>query len=517
MKLFTTEQMRELDRCAIEDYAVPAMVLMENAGRAAAEVIDCRYRSRCPGPLLVVAGRGNNGGDGFVAARHLQASGWQVHVLVLAERSMIRGEAAVNLEVLEKSRCAITFAANDAEVTQFLDGLPTLRLVVDAIFGNGLSTPLQGHYLYAVRCLNAMQLPIAAIDMPSGVDASSGQILGDAIMADCSITFAFPKLGQVSYPAQARGGELFVAKIGMPACLMNTVETPYALVDEEQARLLLPVRPADGHKGTFGHVLVIGGSTGKSGAARLCATASLRSGCGLVTLATPLTVQQQLAAALCEVMSVPLAEVDGGLALGSLDDITALWEGKAVVALGPGLGQHPQTRQLTQKIASACPLPLVLDADALNALVEVLPLLHRGTQQIVITPHPGEMSRLTGLSIETIQQDRCRIAGRFAEQWQVVVVLKGARTVIAAPDGRIWLNSSGNSGMGSAGMGDVLTGVIAAWLAQGLDPFSAAVLGVYLHGKAADRCAVVDGSAGYLATDVLRQLPAVRQALAEKE
>ncbi len=514
MKLLTADQIRELDRCAIEDYAVPGVVLMENAGRGAAQIVDARYRSLSLGPILVVAGKGNNGGDGYVMARHLENYGWQVRILVLAARSEISGDAQINLRILENSQSAISYATTSVEIAAVLQQYADTVLVIDAIFGNGLNTPVRGHFLAAIEQINALKLPVVAVDMPSGVDATTGEILGAAIKAECSISFAVAKLGQVSYPAFSCAGDLFVVDIGVPKSLQDTISDQYVLVDEEYACSLLPTRPVAGHKGTFGHVLVVAGSLGKSGAAQLCAVGSARSGSGLVTLATPKVCQPVVATAVAEIMTCALDDFNGGLSAGAAEQIIPLWQGKQVVAVGPGLGQTEQIGTLVARLVRECPVPLVIDADALNVLRVNVELMHdREPGSTVLTPHPGEMARLTGLSVEYIQSHRCEVAAQFAQQWQVVLVLKGARTVVAAPDGRMCINNSGNSGMGSGGMGDVLTGVIAGWIAQGLDPFTAAVLGVYLHGMAADHCEQQLGSSGYLAGDLVQCLPTVRQTL----
>jgi NAD(P)H-hydrate epimerase len=518
MKLLTATQIRELDRRTIEDYTVPGIVLMENAGRGAAEIVDHRYSHLKPGMVLVVAGRGNNGGDGYVMARHLENRGWQVQTLILAPRSVIQGDADINLRILENSNHELCYATNEDEVHDALSRSGDAVVVVDAIFGNGLNSEVRGHYCYAIAQLNALGLPIVAVDVPSGVDATTGAILGSAINADCSISFAVAKLGQVSYPAQRCGGELFVVDIGMPKAVQNEISDQYVLVDAQQACDLLPARAVDGHKGSYGHVLVAAGSVGKSGAAQMCTAACLRSGCGLATLATSAEVQAVVATAVPEIMTVAVAAELGSLSSAAGAELSVLWQDKSAVAIGPGLGQNEQIKQLLAEVLRRCPLPMVIDADGLNVLPEQLEVLRqRPAGMTVITPHPGEMARLTGLSIAHIQNNRCEVASQFSQQWQVVVVLKGAGSVVAAADGRTWINSTGNSGMASGGMGDVLTGVIAGWLSQGLDTFSAAVLGVYLHGQAADRCAVEHGSVGYLATDLLAQLPYVRQALIEKE
>jgi len=518
MRLLTAEQMRELDRRAIEECAVPGIVLMENAGRGAAHIVDERYSFLRPGPILVVAGKGNNGGDGYVMARHLENMGWTVQTLILAGREEITGDASINLQILEGDQHPIHHALTSEEIDQFLSQLSGVSLVIDAIFGNGLNSEVRGHYRHAIQQVNALELPVVAVDLPSGCHASSGAILADAIKAEVSISFAFAKIGQVSYPAFEFGGELFTVDIGLPHSLCQSVPRQHVLVTDQVAAELLPHRPVAGHKGIFGHVLVVAGSTGKSGAAQMCASAVLRSGSGLATLATPDAVQPFIAPTMAEVMTVALPSQYGCLSYEGFDQLKSIWHDKSVIAIGPGLGQSEPVMRLVQDVILHSAVPLVIDADALNVISEDLTCLtKRQTASVVVTPHPGEMARMTGLAIEEIQNSRCKVASEFAKKWNVVVVLKGARTVIAAPDGREWINSSGNSGMGCGGMGDILTGIIAGWLAQGVDVFSAAVLGVYLHGKAADRCQVLYGGVGYLATDLLPQLPVVRQSLMGEE
>lgn len=518
MRLLTAEQMRELDRRAIEECSVPGIVLMENAGRGAAQIVHERYTSLLPGSILVVAGKGNNGGDGYVMARHLENMGWSVQTLILACRKEIVGDASINLQILEGDQHSIHYALTAEEIDQFLDQLNGVALIIDAIFGNGLNSEVRGHYRHAIQRVNTLALPVVAVDLPSGCHASSGEVLAEAIMADSSISFAFAKIGQVSYPAYGYGGELFIADIGLPNSLTQAVSDQYVFVTDRVASTLLPHRPVTGHKGTFGHVLVVAGSTGKGGAAQMSASAVLRSGAGLVTLATSDTIQPYIAPMMAEVMTVALPSQEGAISCRSLDRLQRVWHDKNVIAIGPGLGQTDSVKRLVRDVILQSSVPLVVDADALNAISADLSCLNdRKISSVVVTPHPGEMARMTGLSIDKIQNSRCEVASEFAKQWNVVVVLKGARTVIAAPDGRVWINSSGNSGMGCGGMGDILTGVIASWLAQGVDVFSAAVLGVYLHGKAADKCQTLYGGAGYLATDLLPQLPIVRQSLKREE
>lgn len=515
MKLLTAKQMRDLDHRAINDYAIPGIVLMENAGRGAADSIHRRYCSQCPGPVLIVSGKGNNGGDGYVIARHLENRGWAVTTLVLAERTQVTGDAAVNLDALLKSGATVLFAPTAASLAHQLETVSDTALIIDAIFGNGLNSAVRGHYRDAIDWINQQLVSVIAIDLPSGIDATTGQILGAAVDADFTLTFAFAKLGQVSYPAQRYVGDLEVVDLGMPRILLESVCDQFCLVDGRVAAQLLPARPEDGHKGTFGHLLVVAGSEGKSGAARMCAEAALRCGCGLVSVASPCSAQRQIANGTPEVMTLVVPDVDGSLCRDSFSKISSLWDQMAVVAVGPGLGTHPETQALVREIVQHCPCPLVLDADALNAIAHTPELLRERKGQTILTPHPGEMARLTGLSIEYIQNNRLEVARQFADDFHVNLLLKGARTVLADTTGRVWVNSSGNNGMASAGMGDVLTGMVAACVAQQQDVFSALALAAYLHGAAADLCLKKIGSVGYLATDVTSALPAARQHLKE--
>ncbi len=514
MKLVTAEQMRMLDNSAVATYGIPAIVLMENAGRSVAEIVHKRYFSPTLQRALVFSGKGNNGGDGFVVARHLQTYGWDVQVVVLAAAEQILGIAADNLRVLQRSELEIAFAP-DAETLKSL--LPTLAqtktLIVDAMFGNGLTSAICGHYLDALRWINASPAPVAAVDMPSGVEANTGAILGEAVVADCSISFACAKVGQVSAPAYSVGGELFVVDIGMPRVLSDSVADTLVFVDAGAARHLLPCRHDAAHKGTCGHSFIIAGTPGKGGAAQMAAHACVRSGSGLVTLAVPAPVQLGIAGHIPEVMTHGVSTAEGWTP-ALLPELKQLWQECNVVAVGPGLGQEPACVEMVRKLVVQCSVPLVVDADALNALASAPEILiSRPADATIVTPHPGEMARLCGISVAQVQAERIRVAQEFAAQYGVVVVLKGARSLIVDPHGRVRINSSGNPGMASGGMGDVLTGVIAAYVAQGLAPFDAATLGVYIHGRAADLCAQQFGPVGYTATDVACKLAGARQEL----
>jgi ADP-dependent NAD(P)H-hydrate dehydratase / NAD(P)H-hydrate epimerase len=514
MRVLSAEQMRELDRRAIEEIGIPGAVLMENAGRGAAQRLAECYRDRFPGPILVLAGKGNNGGDGFVIARCLLQKGWQVDTLVLAERESITGDARLNLEILLRLSEAVEYASEAAALERALAQKRSYALLIDALFGTGLASAVRGHYAQAIAWINAQRLPVIAVDIPSGLDAGTGQFLGCCVQAELTLSFAQPKIGHLVYPGAARVGTLETIDIGIPAFLLEESGLPQVLVDGEEARQLLPARPPEGHKGTFGHLLVIAGSPGKSGAAAMTADAAVRGGCGLVTLGCPACIHDILEVKLTEPMTVALPQIDGALSLQALDPLLALCRDKQALALGPGLGQAEETQALVRRLMHDCVLPMVIDADGLNALAGHRHVLaERATSGTILTPHPGEMARLAAVSIEEIETDRVGFVRAFAAEQGVVLVLKGARTITAAPDGRIFINSSGHQGMASGGTGDILTGLIGAFLAQGLPPAEAAALGVYLHGRAADRLVPQFGLAGLAATDLLQDIPAARHEL----
>jgi ADP-dependent NAD(P)H-hydrate dehydratase / NAD(P)H-hydrate epimerase len=510
MKILTAEQMREADRRTIAELGIPGAVLMESAGRAVvSEILRC-YSHLAPGPVLVLCGKGNNGGDGLVVARTLLQHGWQVTTVLLADAAAIGGDARRNLDILQRLGAPLEFAADLIGLENLLPQLPPPALVVDALLGTGLSSPVVGSHASAIAWMNRTPAPKVAIDIPSGLDATSGAILGSVLSADLTVTLAAAKLGQLIHPGVACCGELVVAEIGIPQALLEELAAGI-LLEAGEVRRFLPPRPPVGHKGTFGHLLLVAGSCGKAGAAALAAEAALRAGAGLVTVAAPASLQTTLAIKLTEAMTSPLDEFDGALAETALVQIAALWPDKTVLALGPGLGRSAATGALVRKVIADCPLPLVLDADALFALAghgEVLAARPVGTT--ILTPHPGEMAHLLGVSIGEIEADRIGTARRFAEKHGVILVLKGARTVIAAPDGGILINPTGHAGMATGGMGDLLTGIIAALLCQGAPPLAAAAAGVWLHGRSGDRLRPRFGDAGLLASDLLAEIPGAR-------
>ncbi|KIE42144.1 bifunctional ADP-dependent NAD(P)H-hydrate dehydratase/NAD(P)H-hydrate epimerase [Geobacter anodireducens] len=506
MKVVSGETMQRMDRRTIDEFGIPGLVLMENAGRGCADAIREMFgRNGCM-PVLVVAGKGNNGGDGYVIARLLAGEGWPVHTAVLARKDEIGGDARENLERLDPS--TVSYLPAGESLSSLMTRLDAAALVVDALLGTGLKNDVQGVYAEAIRCIAASARPVVSVDIPSGIDAATGKVLGVAVTANLTVTFALAKYGHVLYPGALHCGRLKIVDIGIPESVAREADG-VLYVDAAEAAAVVTRRDPCSHKGSFGHSLVIAGSVGKTGAAAMAANSAVRSGAGLVSLAVPASLNAILEVKTTEAMTIPLA--DGGtgfLGNESLVPLRAAIQGRDAVALGPGLSWQPATAALVRHLLADITAPLVLDADALNALSEQTDLL-KGTRPdtVVLTPHPGEMARLAGTTTAAVEADRIGVARDFAARFGVYLILKGARSVIASPDGRMALNGSGNPGMASGGMGDVLTGVVTALLGQGYEPFAACTLGAFVHGHAADLVAADKGETGMSALDVQERLP----------
>jgi len=458
----------------------------------------------------VAAGRGNNGGDGFVMARYLAQRRLDVTVFLLADRKLVSGDAAANLALLEPLGVPVV-EVPDAEAFEARQGLFQQQHVwIDAIFGTGLNAEVRGFYGQVIDFINASGRPVFAVDIPSGLSADTGQVLGRAVRAEATATFAFAKVGHLLYPGAVLTGRLFVVDIGIPPRIARRVGPAQHLLTAADVRGSLAPRPADAHKGTCGHLLVIAGGTGKTGAAVMSATAAMRAGAGLVTLGVPASLAPAVESRLLEVMTAPLAESQPGtLGAAALTAVEHLYPGKDCLAIGPGIGTAEATARLVRAVVRGCPAPVVIDADALNVLAETPQVFDEVRSPLILTPHPGEMARLLGSTTAAVQADRPAAARTLAVRYGLCVVLKGARTVVAAPEGTVWINPGGNPGMASGGMGDVLTGIIAGLAAQGYKPETAARLGVFLHAEAADRLARQRGPRGFLAGDVMDGLPEV--------
>ena len=507
MRVLNTEQMREADRRTIDDIGIPSIVLMENAGRQAVAAMEAAFEDLAASRVAVVCGRGNNGGDGFVVARTLVQRGVETSVFLLGSVAEVRGDARANLEVLGRLGMTVVEITNAQEWELNFTQISDCDLVVDAILGTGFRGKLSGLLETVVADVNALGVPIVAIDLPTGISADTADVDGPAVEASMTVTLGAPKIPLVLPPADAHAGDLVIADIGIPLPLFDELEGPHLeLLTREAMREIVPVRVADSHKGDFGRVLIVAGSLGRSGAAHLSALGALRSGAGLVTIATPRSCLPIVAAMAPEYMTEPLDETDAGTVdFSALDRVLDM---KAdVIAVGPGLGQAPATAAFVHGLLERTGVPVVVDADGLNAFAgDPDRLMGRDEVPVVITPHPGEMARLLNVSAEALQRDRVRYAREFAAAHRVHVVLKGHRTVIATPDGRTFVNLTGNPGMATGGTGDLLTGMVAAWFAQLLDAEAACKLAVYLHGTAGDLAEADEGDVALVAGDIASRL-----------
>ncbi len=500
--------MAELDRQAIEGLGIPSLVLMENAGRAVVEELCARFPNLEEKKIVILMGKGNNGGDGLVVARALLDLGASVEVHALCSPTEFSPETRQQADILHKLGFALKHSIKPKEMPALAHALSSADIIIDGIFGTGFRGAARDLAADTIELINLSPAFVCAIDIPSGVEADTGQVLGPAVCADVTVTFELPKLGLLLYPGRQYVGELVVRPIGYPRMLIDQYTSTMTWVDADWVRGRLPQRHPYSHKGDYGKVLVVAGSRGYTGAAALCAEAALRAGAGLVYLAVPESLLGAMEAKLTEVIKLGLPEVDGALALGALPQIFEMLADTDVLVVGPGLGRHTQTVKTVRQLIAKADKPLVVDADGLNALGrDAEEILTERTAPTVLTPHPGELSRLIAKSVDEIESDRVGIARETAKQHNSVLVLKGVPTVTATPNGEIFINSTGNSGLASGGSGDVLTGCLGGLLAQGLDSVTASVCAVYLHGRAADLIRPDLGERGMIAGDVLRALP----------
>ncbi|MEW8958281.1 MAG: NAD(P)H-hydrate dehydratase [Moorella sp. (in: firmicutes)] len=510
MYLVTAAEMGQLDRLASSEYLIPSIVLMENAGLRVVESIRRHFQERVKNRrILIFCGKGNNGGDGLVVARHLLNQGAEVKVFLLARPEDMRGDARTNLEIYQKMGGRLYPILSENHLQRADIALLYADLVVDAIFGTGFKGAALGLPASVITMINKANRHTVAVDVPSGLEADTGRIFGPCIQATWTVTFALPKLGLVIEPGASFTGRLEVADIGIPQRLVEAQGLKTHLLTADWCRANLPGRKTDAHKGVYGHVLAVGGSPGLTGAITLTATAALRAGAGLVTAAVPKSLHEILETKTTEVMTCPLPETAAGtLSREALNPILERLDQCNVLALGPGLSREPATVELVKELLPHLKVPAVVDADALNALATDPGILAGNHGPLVLTPHPGEMARLIGTTAARVQEERLETARRYAREWRVALLLKGARTIVAWPDGQTFINPTGNPGMATAGSGDVLTGIIAGLMAQGLEPGTAAALGAYLHGVAGDLGRAALGQHALMAGDLLNFLPA---------
>ena len=508
MYLVTAAQMQSLDRRTIEEAKVPGATLMENAGKCVVEALEKVFGSLSGKHVTVFCGKGNNGGDGFVIARLLGRKRARVHVLVLADSKELTGDAQTMHRRLIRSAGAsvITYRPDESHTR---NQTAHADFLIDALFGTGLSSAVKGKYQEAITAMNASSAPTIAVDLPSGIHSDNGEILGTAVRASLTVTFGCPKLGLYLGPAIDYTGRIIISDIGIPHEFVKSLSLNLHLLTPQIIKPVLPQRPASSHKGTYGHAGIIAGSPGKTGAAALAGKAALRIGTGLVTVATPRSVNLALESNLLEAMTAPMPETDvSTFGIEAFDPLNEFAKSRNAIALGPGIGTQEETGELVRKIIPSLNQSCVVDADALNLIAGHHSRLLSSNIPHIVTPHPGEMARLLGhTSPKSVNQDRLGISVRFAKTHQVIVVLKGARTIIASPNGQAAICPTGNPGMASAGMGDALTGVIVGLLAQGLSPWDAARAGVYLHGLAGDIGAEKWGQAGLIASDLIECIP----------
>ena len=537
MKIVTSADMREIDRVTSERLGVPSLALMENAGSAVADFALVAYPAAKT--FGVLCGKGNNGGDGFVVARKLREAGREVRLLLLADPSELGGDAAANFAKLPTTTQTKAGAppfdklkggslALFKKWRQAKSALAVLDcdVLIDAILGSGFRPPVSGVYAEAIAKINAASAPVIAVDIPSGADAEvMGEQTGAVARADAIVTFTAPRPAHIF--GNLTGGPTVIAPIGSPGEAVHSSLNLNVITPHEIAPLIVP-RPRDSNKGMYGHVLVVGGSLGKAGAAAMAGFSALRSGAGLVTVATPRSVLDTVAGFHPELMTEPLAETEfGSISQQAMGAFQQAAEEKTVLAIGPGISRHPETAEFVRAVVSKSQTPIVLDADGLNAFEGNAAELNGSSRTLVLTPHPGEMARLTGMTTAAIQRDRIHVARTFAKEHELILVLKGDRTVVARPDGEVWVNTTGNPGMATGGTGDILTGIIAGMLAQNPQrEFEAVLAAVYLHGLAGDiACGTGPlgpgtGEHSLVATDLVTALPQafrkVRTLAAEK-
>jgi len=504
LKVVTAEEMRNIDRRTIEEIGIPGIVLMENAGAKTASLIQEVLGGVEGKNILVFCGRGNNGGDGMVVARHLINSGANVRIFLTARKEDLRGDPLTNLRILENMGIEIKPISSLEEIDPF----PQTHLIIDALLGTGIKGLVRGFVAEVIDFINRYGAPVLSVDLPSGLNSDTGSYEGTCVKANYTVTMALLKRGLLIPPGRDLAGEVTVADISMPQRAVDEEEVKAFLVEENDVRRMLPRRPSETHKNQCGKVFLLAGSVGMTGAATLASMAVLRSGAGVAILGIPQSLNPILEEKLTEVMTRPLPETEmQTLSLRSWEEVQELIDWAHVLAMGPGLSTQEETKGLVLKIIESLNKPAVIDADGLNALAGRAETLRKLKTDVVLTPHFGELSRLAGIPIEEISKNRIEVTKHWASQLGVILVLKGSPTVIGDPNGNIYINPTGNAGMATAGAGDVLTGTIAGLMAQGASPLDAAIAGVYLHGLAGDLAREDLGEKGLVAGDLVDYLP----------
>jgi NAD(P)H-hydrate epimerase len=531
MKLVNAKEMRAIDKSAVRDFGIKGLTLMENAGAGAASIALKELEGASLKRVSIFTGKGNNGGDGFVIARHLQNAGYEVRVFSIIGVKELRGDAKKNAKAWEDIGGLTSVIKSRADIKSHTVFITHSALIVDALLGTGLRSDVRGVVKMIIDYINSSSVRVLSIDMPSGISADTGAVMGTAVKADITATMALPKLGLYQYPGREYAGIIEVVDIGAPRMLLEEPTLPSNLIDDALVRSILRPRGADTNKGSFGHLLVIAGSPGKSGAAYLTATAAMRVGAGLVTIALPKGLNTLMEVKTTEVMTAPLPETEEGtLSLKSLPAIKKLIRGKSAIVIGPGLGDSKEVGALVRALLTSKDIkfpPILIDADGLNVLKNDVSILKKVKAKLVVTPHPGEMARLLKVTSAKVQEERVESARKLTMKTGAVTLLKGASTVISAPSGKgseLYINPTGSPALASAGTGDVLSGMIGAFMANGYSPAKSVVVGVYLHGLAAEKLTDEAGGfwdghggpVGMFASDLFRVIPRLMNCFTAK-
>jgi len=506
MKVCTAEEMRTIDNKTINEIGIPSILLMENAGRSVVQVVEELFESN-ETDISIFVGKGNNGGDGLVVARYLFLGGYRIVVYLLAEPEDFSDNALTNLKICQNIGVPIRTISSKKELEKWQKELEKSELIIDSIFGTGLKGAVRGLASEVIEFINSTNAKVISVDLPSGLIADTGQVEGVCIDAEHTVTMGLPKRGILLYPGAKLSGNVTVANIGFPQKVIDSQKISVNIIEKDYANQLMPLRPENAHKGDFGHLFVIAGSKGMTGAATLTSLSALKIGAGLVTLGIPKSLNTIMEIKLTEVMSSPLSETqEGTISAEAHEEVISFLQKADVVAFGPGMSRNPETVKLIHKLCQSVECAKVIDADGLNAISEKTEILKELDEMTVLTPHPGEMARLIDSTVEEIEKNRIEVARDFAQKYGLTLVLKGVPTVIAGANGEVYLNIAGNPGMATAGMGDVLTGVIAGLLAQKMEPFEASILGVYLHATAGDLAAQSINARSIIASDVMEML-----------
>lgn len=507
MKLVTAEIMKKLDKITIENYGIPGITLMERAGSGAFALIEKYLSGKAKNGIAIIAGGGNNGGDGFVVARHAREKGYRVDVYLLVHPDSLKGDALENYNRI-RNTIKIEKINDNASLNELVEKFKNYGVLVDAIFGTGFRGTVNGIYRTVITAMNESGARILAIDIPSGLNPDTGEVMGIAVKADLTATFGLPKIGQFLKDAREYTGIVEVVDIGIPEELIEKEETEGELFTISDIKKIVKQRRWNAHKGDFGHLLIIAGSPGKTGAAVLASEGALRAGAGLVSIAVPESLNPVFEVKTTEAMTIPVRDKKKGIFIEeSLEDIKKALEGKDAVALGPGIGTRKETVSFVKKLLDIVSVPFVIDADGLNCLSNFPEKLTEMKVPVVLTPHPGEMARLSGEKIETIKKERIKSAMEFSKKYKCILLLKGAHSVVSDKGVRWSINPTGNPGMATGGMGDVLTGIVGSFLAQGLNPYDSARLGAFIHGWTGDELAREYGHYGYKASELSDKIP----------